>query len=46
MSHPDITSEDECDHCDIDRDKRICLLCDRDMSEYLVGEAEWQLEDR
>lgn len=43
--HETDTCQECCDHGDICTDERICLDCDKDMTEYLTARAEWALEE-
>lgn len=38
--------EDCCEHSDVCRDERICLICDKDMSEELSARAYDRYKDR
>lgn len=36
--------EECCDHDDVERDERCCLICGADRTEYFMGEAEWRAD--
>lgn len=40
------TCEDCCEHSDVCRDERCCLICGKDMTENLIAAAEGYGEDR